>query len=287
MEFYSRKDYIEKFGIPFRVHFFSQRLEIMHFHDFDELVIILCGSGIHRTATMDTPVSAGDVFLIRGGEHHLYVNNQHLQLVNVMFDSSSLKLDWQKLNDIPGFKTLFETEPELRERTGFQGKLTITSDQLNDVRKILQKIQQEMDERHPSWEIMSLTLLQELFITLARSYSFSGQKQSRRMFNLARMIQFIEKNYSSDISRDQIMYAGNVSNAVGSRIFKEFLGKSPVEYLNFIRIQHAVELLKNGQESVASVARLCGFRDSNYFSSCFKKSTGYSPRQFKRWTTNI
>lgn len=283
MEFYSKRKYIDELGIPFRVHFFSQRLELMHHHDFDELVVIQSGSGIHRTDTMDTPVSAGDVFFIRKGENHMYINSRQLKIVNVMFDSSTLDINWEQLNNISGYKALFETEPKFRKKTGFRGKLTINSDLLNEVHIILQKIQREMNSRQSGWYQMSLTLLQELLIILARSYSSTEIKESRKMMRLSRMVQFIEKNYASELTRDQIIASGNVSNAVGTRIFRELLGKTPIGYLNSVRLNHAIERLKNGSESIADVARLCGFKDSNYFSSSFRKATGFSPRCFIRW----
>ena len=71
-------------------------------------------------------------------------------------------------------------------------------------------------------------------------------------------------------------------NAVGTRIFKELLGKSPFEYLIQTRIHHAAELLKNTDKSVSDIAYECGFHDSNYFSLQFKKATGLPPRDFAK-----
>ena len=61
------------------------------------------------------------------------------------------------------------------------------------------------------------------------------------------------------------------------RAFKRFTGKSPVEYLISIRIEHAASLLSSGYYTVEQVATACGFESSKYFSTFFKTHTGTSP----------
>ena len=101
------------------------------------------------------------------------------------------------------------------------------------------------------------------------------------MVCLTRMTQFIENNYAKDITRDMIIHAGKTSTAAGTRIFKELLGQSPVEYLNHIRLNHAVDMLQNTDAGISEIAYACGFGDSNYFSLRFKKKNGISPRAFR------
>lgn len=279
---YSREEYIVPYGMPFRLMFYSQSESHCHCHDFQELVIILGGSAIHETEERDYPISAGDVFIIRKEKLHRYTATRKLKLANIMFDFETLDINWGKLHDIPGYTALFETEPELRDRNHFKSKHTLNAAQLNEVSILLQRMHRETEEKSPGWIMMSQTLLQELFIMLARSYSTTAKIQSQKMVRLTRMMQFIEKNYAKDITRDRIMREGMTSNAVGTRIFKELLGKSPFEYLIQTRIHHAAELLKNTDKSVSDIAYECGFHDSNYFSLQFKKATGLPPRDFAK-----
>ena len=95
-------------------------------------------------------------------------------------------------------------------------------------------------------------------------------------------IAYITANYAKDITRDRIMREGMTSNAVGTRIFRELPGKTPVEFLIHTRIQRAAELLKDPDKSVSDVAYECGFRDSNYFSMQIRRITGLPPREFAR-----
>lgn len=67
------------------------------------------------------------------------------------------------------------------------------------------------------------------------------------------------------------------------RCFKAEFGSSPLEYLIKLRMTRAQELL--AQDSflgVEGVATRCGFADSFYFSTCFKKHTGLSPMVYRK-----
>ena len=64
------------------------------------------------------------------------------------------------------------------------------------------------------------------------------------------------------------------------KIFEKEFGISPLKYINNLRLHYALELLKSGYYSVASVSLMAGFNDPNYFSSFIKKMTGYSPSYF-------
>lgn len=67
------------------------------------------------------------------------------------------------------------------------------------------------------------------------------------------------------------------------RCFKEDTGKTPLEYLTRLRISLAQNLLiQDDFNGITDVALRCGFNDSFYFSTCFKKHTGLTPSQYRR-----
>ncbi len=61
---------------------------------------------------------------------------------------------------------------------------------------------------------------------------------------------------------------------------KKLTNKTPVNYLNFLRINTSKELIKNGCK-ITEAALECGFETSQYFSTVFTNLEGFSPREFK------
>jgi DNA-binding response OmpR family regulator len=65
------------------------------------------------------------------------------------------------------------------------------------------------------------------------------------------------------------------------RCFKAAFGRTPMAYLERVRMEVAVQLMKDGALSIKEVARKVGYRDANNFSTAFKRFHG-SPPQFHR-----
>nr|WP_304054247.1 helix-turn-helix transcriptional regulator [Enterocloster clostridioformis] len=67
--------------------------------------------------------------------------------------------------------------------------------------------------------------------------------------------------------------------------FKGSTGLCFKEYLNYIRVQKASDMLRNTDLSVTGVAMACGFSDGNYFGDVFRRLTGVSPREYRKGQT--
>ena len=91
---------------------------------------------------------------------------------------------------------------------------------------------------------------------------------------------YIGENYSKPITLSQMSEYFSVSEEHLSRKFKQKTGICISEFINYQRISYAADILKNEHISVTEVAERCGFNDSNYFSTVFKKVMGISPKQF-------
>ena len=66
-----------------------------------------------------------------------------------------------------------------------------------------------------------------------------------------------------------------------TRIFTEYIGTSPKEFLRIIRVQRALFLLQqNPQCNFAQVAYSCGFSDQSHMIREFKLFTGYTPLEY-------
>ena len=66
-------------------------------------------------------------------------------------------------------------------------------------------------------------------------------------------------------------------------ICRKLTNQSPIEYLNTCRITNAIHLLETEKEmNLSQIAKVCGFRSNQYFSTLFKKMKGFSPSDYRR-----
>ncbi len=72
-----------------------------------------------------------------------------------------------------------------------------------------------------------------------------------------------------------------VSQSHLSRVFSDEVKASPIEYLTRVRLQEAVNLLNETDESIESIALKCGFSCGNYFCKVFRKHMSISPLEYR------
>lgn len=98
---------------------------------------------------------------------------------------------------------------------------------------------------------------------------------------IERIKYFISANYMTELSLSSLAETFFVSPAYLSRVFRENMNKSVMEYIFEIRIAEAENLLKETKMPIGSVAFAVGYQDQNYFSRFFRKQTGLSPCEFR------
>lgn len=109
-----------------------------------------------------------------------------------------------------------------------------------------------------------------------------GGKEEKQASNLVeRACAYIEENFSSDISLDEVSKEVNISPYYFSKLFKEEMKENFVEYVTRIRVENAKKLLKQERYSIKEICVNCGYSDPNYFSRIFKKTTGVTPTEYR------
>ncbi len=96
------------------------------------------------------------------------------------------------------------------------------------------------------------------------------------------IIRFINKNHADpNLDILDISSISNFSQTYVSRLFHDVTGKTIKCYITNLRMDKAKALLLDPSVRVNDIARLVGYRNGNYFSNCFRKTTGYSPSQYR------
>lgn len=80
--------------------------------------------------------------------------------------------------------------------------------------------------------------------------------------------------FETQFSINTAFVKSNISRTYFNRVFKEFYGCTPVNYINKKRINKAKMLLNTGNYTKEEIAFLCGFDNVKYFYTLFKKLTG-------------
>lgn len=152
---------------------------------------------------------------------------------------------------------------------------------------------QKLNDQLPDLEELSAqiapaqTMLRMLFY-------FNNTAESNRVFNSSREKLYYEiLNYINVYFRDSTFSLKNVckhfniSYSYASHLFAEFNTLSFSRYVRGLRVETAKRYLEHTTLPVIFTSAECGFSDSNYFSSTFKKETGLTPSEYREKYTQV
>lgn len=92
---------------------------------------------------------------------------------------------------------------------------------------------------------------------------------------------YIERHYyKQDLTLQEVAQEVNVSPSYLSRLLKEELGSSFIDYLTQVRIQYAIKFMENPSYKIYEIADKVGYNTQHYFSTAFKKVMGVSPSNY-------
>ena len=110
--------------------------------------------------------------------------------------------------------------------------------------------------------------------------SNKGEFIEREELLMQRALEYIHKNYHKDISLSDVASYVYLSEHYFGSIFKRNKKEGFVKYLNTLRLNEAIRLLKTGSYSVKEVSTKVGFKNCNYFIKLFKSYTNVTPKQY-------
>ena len=104
---------------------------------------------------------------------------------------------------------------------------------------------------------------------------------------IASVKECIENNMgNSDFNVDILSSQHHMSRTSFFNNLKALTGYAPADYIRMIRLQHAAQLLKQGEHTVTEIADMVGFSDAKYFREVFKKYYNVSPSKFNKKSEN-
>lgn len=125
-----------------------------------------------------------------------------------------------------------------------------------------------------------------MMTALLRYYSFTKNDSDRLIYHnvlrLAPVIDHIYEHYCEKIYIDHLADMINVSPDYFTKMFKDTIGKTPVEYINGLRVNRSMELLFSTKRSMAEIADEIGFCNPNYFHKIFKQYMNQSPLSYRK-----
>jgi len=251
-----------------------------HTHDFYELAIVISGTANHVVGEYTYPIKRGDIFVIKGDVAHGYTQVNNLELIEIMYFPNLFMAADMRLSGLPGFRSMFILEPEMRVHNHYPFTLTLKDNDFDYVIAISDFIIQEFNKKTQNYEIVVKLSVFALFAYLSVKCADSSEESHVTQI-LSNAISYMQENLAQQVKISDIASNLFISSRHLCRLFKQYFDSTPGDYLMNMRLKHALTLLSKSNMKVADVAILCGFTDSSYFARTFKKAYGITPKEAK------
>ena len=126
---------------------------------------------------------------------------------------------------------------------------------------------------------LSMTALLRHYCTVKND---SERMIYHNVLRLRPVINYIAEHYSEKIYVEKLADIIMVSPDYFTKMFKDSIGKTPVDYINGIRVNRSMQLLIDSDKSIAEIAEEIGFCNANYFHKIFKQYTDKSPLAYRK-----
>ncbi len=242
-----------------------------HDHDFDELVIVWRGNGLHIWNDIPYPITCGDLFYISSRDRHSYESVNELALDNVLFcrERFGLAADWSQL--LPDENVSQEQRYWRLSTLG----MSVLRDKVDELAK-------ECMKSEPLSVQLSEALLMQLALLLLRYRQRPDSGALPDAHQLDLLLMALRANIAESFHLETFCQQHALNPRALRSLFKQHTGMNVSHYLRQLRICRAMSLLRYGSMTISDVAAECGFDDSNYFSVVFSRACGVSPRDYRQ-----
>jgi len=256
----------------------DEPITYLHLHDVLEIGYCHSGSGVFVVEDKVLPFEGGDVSIINDKELHLAQSTKGTisEWTWIMLDP--VRLLGAHVGETAGLSTAPLCGPEFRN--------IVAHTEHPEIPSLVREIMSEMREKKPGYRSSVRGIVWSLMIRLhrlpGRMTGLPADTKRTEMERIAPALQMLTTRYMDPIRADEMAAACNMSTTHFRRVFRLAVGKSPLQYLNHLRIQMASCLLASTDRPVLEISLDVGFATLSSFNRHFKAQKGVSPREWRR-----
>ena len=237
-----------------------------HSHDFYEVICVLSGSCVHSVNGAETRCAEGDLFFLRPSDLHALggqTEGTNVAALSVVPSEVEKFLCAYGLSD--DF-ALTDAPPRARLRSGERTAFAALCDRLFAL---------PAAERTPLCRV----LLGEVLAAIIKG---RDQSESAMPPSFAALLAEMNRPANAAGGVSVFLRLSNFSHAQLCRLTRKYLGMTPRDYVNTVRMKYAWELVVSSEESYEAICESVGFSSFSHFCRLFVKTYGVTPAKARK-----
>jgi len=236
-----------------------------------EFVLIVRGRGVLKYRRKVVPLRGGDLFLIRPFEPHEFIGEGECEHIAVHFDFSPSVPSRGRVDRRKPYEVVFPRGAGIATQTPLPLRGPVAS--------ALSELVRVREDGDAAGLLHASALLATVIARLIQTRPTSGEARNRA--KLERAIAMIERDPTRVMKVADLAREADLSVPHFNRLFRDWTGRTPMDYLRRHRVEVARQLLSDVDLSIKQVAKRVGFDDPYHFSRVFRQVDGLSPSDYR------
>lgn len=254
-----------------------------HWHYFMEIIYMIEGAGQITCDKSSYIVEEGDMILFYPESvHAIYAATERPLKYEV------LKFDLNRLNTENSYAPRLRIVLENADKSS-KVPICFKKEEIRHihVEDIFEECRRELTHRDYGYDIIVHNKICYLLVNLIRIWRQQGfnmdvaVSHSAEVDSIHAITSYIDAHAGEAIKVEELAEKCNMSYSYFAKNFKQYYGRSCKEYIEFIRISKAEDMLLFTDFDLSYISQETGFSDSSHLIKIFRKWKGITPKQFK------
>ena len=178
--------------------------------------------------------------------------------------------------------------PLEQEEMIFSKVIDLTLSYNNVIKRELQEIADTYMKKPEAWRLevkASLIKIVALLIQNKQLEETDFKNQTNmieKVTNMKLLLQYMKEHYQEKIYIKELAKIVNMNENYFCRYFKNIVGKTPIEYINYLRIEEAAKLIRETDHQIIEICFMVGFENVSYFIRKFKENKQITPKKYSQ-----
>ncbi len=254
-----------------------------HWHYFMEIIYLKEGIALVECDGEDYVLEKGDMIMFHPeAVHAIYATEKQPPIYDVLkFDVGRL---YTENSYAPKLRVILKSAKNRKEAPIFLRDEEICKWNFGE---IIRECQKEIKEREYGYDIIvhnKICLLLMQIIRIWRSKGFDtdmAAQKEEEAGSVYGITEYIDAHIGENLKVEELAKLCNMSYSYFAKCFRKYYGRSCKEYIEFIRICKAEDLLRFTDFDMTQISQETGFSDSSHFIKAFRARKGITPKQYR------
>lgn len=272
-------EYIDVLNKPYDIFYTDSVSSPLHWHYYSEIIYITKGSVTITCNNEKAVLREGDLCYIYPLQLHEFTEAQDTEVQYAV-----LKFDIHTINIPQAYITkMYDIFIRRTHETDFC--MIIHSELLNmsNIESLIRHTVKEYTDKNDFYSLQVQSDIYTLLIEIARKtekkIADEREKRTETDFSFYHILEYIDTHSGEPLEIQELAEMCHMSYSHFAKLFRENYGRSCKEYITYIRLNKAQDLLFHTDYDLNYIAQETGFFDCSHFIRTYKKWRGITPKQ--------